>query len=698
MAVHGGTMTKTSIQHSLLVQQCARTINIALRLCGILLLVHALSSTSTRAEEQAIAPYFEVLQSAGEDAPASERLPLKAMHADVTINGGIASVILKQRFGNNGTKPIEARYLFPASTGAAVHHMEMRVGERIINAIIKEKVEAKAIYEKAKEENKTASLLEQQRPNVFQMSVANIMPGDDIEVTLHYSERITPTASIYTFVLPGVVGPRYHSPDQSTNGAQWVSNPYLTPEDTGQPDTTLDYRVNVMLSTPLPLKDLSCDTHQNSVEYVDERNVKIKLQREPGDDASDRDFIVRYRMADEKIATGLSLGDEIEGEKFFALQIEPPTRVTPDSITPREYIFVVDVSGSMNGFPLNTAKRMLDKLVGNLRPQDRFNLLLFASSNRVLSPHSLPATNNNIDKAKRLIDRSGGGGTELLPALKKAYSLGGDEGISRSIVILTDGYVSCEAEAFELIREQLGNANLFAFGIGSSVNRHLIEGLAATGRGEPFVVTDPVQCEAKAAEFNEYVSSPVLTDIKVRFDGFDAYANEPQAQPDLFADRPLVITGKWRGAPVGTIHIDGKLGDGSPYQHTFEINDEVIEKSSIDEPLRILWARERVRALADYALLTETSEAKREVTSLGLTYSLVTPFTSFVAVMDETRHHGDSPGETVNQPLPLPKGVTSNAVGGGHLGGGSVPEPSSIFLLLIGGLSLLWSRLSARNR
>ena len=691
-------MTKTSTQYIRLVQHCARAINIALRICGILFLVHAISSASTQAEDKPIAPYFEVIQQGADDAPTTERLPLKAMHADVTIRGGIASVTLKQRFGNNGTEPIEARYLFPASTGAAIHHMEMRVGDRVIQAVIKEKEEAKAIYETAKKENKTASLLEQQRPNVFQMSVANVMPGDDIEVTLHYSERITPTASIYTFALPGVVGPRYHSPNQSNDGAHWVSNPYLKPEDTGQQDTTVDYKIKVTLSTPLPLQDLACSTHQNSVDYLDDRNATITLQPEPGDDASNRDFIVRYRMADEKIAAGLSLSDEIEEEKFFALQVEPPTRVTPDTIPPREYIFVVDVSGSMNGFPLDTAKRMLDELVGNLRSQDRFNVLLFASSNRVLSPHSLPATSKNIRKAKKLIDNEGGGGTELLPALKRAFSLGGDEGVSRSIVILTDGFVSCEAEAFELIRENLGTANLFAFGIGSSVNRHLIEGLAATGRGEPFVVTDPTQCKSKAAEFNDYVGSPVLTDIKVQFDGFDAYAIEPQAQPDLFADRPLVITGKWRGAPVGAIRISGKLGDGSLFEHSFEIDENSIEKSSNDEPLRALWARERVRSLADYALLTDKSEAKREVTSLGLTYSLVTPFTSFVAVMDEIRHDGDSSGESVNQPLPLPKGVSSQAIGGSSFGGGSVPEPGATFLLLIGGLTLLWSRLSARNR
>lgn len=315
-----------------------------------------------------------------------------------------------------------------------------------------------------------------------------------------------------------------------------------------------------------------------------------------------------------------------------------------------------------------------------------------------MSKHSLPASSDNIAKAKRLLDTNGGGGTELLPALRHAFSLTGEEGVSRSVVIITDGFVSCEKEAFQLIRDQLGNANLFAFGIGSSVNRHLIEGLAATGRGEPFVVTSATECKETAKRFADYVASPVLTDIKLSHEGIDTYAIEPASQPDLFAERPMVITGKWRGAPSGKIHLTGKLGDGSPFNQTFDVNDQQSATKTNDETLRILWARERVRALSDYATLVDDSEAKREVTTLGLTYSLVTPFTSFVAVMDEVRHHGDGSGNRVTQPLPLPKGVSINAVGGSIVSNGSVPEPGVTMLLLIGGIALLWSRFSARNR
>jgi len=212
-----------------------------------------------------------------------------------------------------------------------------------------------------------------------------------------------------------------------------------------------------------------------------------------------RDFLLKYRLAGGQIETGLLLY-EGEEEDFFLLMLQPPKRVTDSQIPAREYVFIVDVSGSMHGFPLDISKKLLKDLIGNLRPTDRFNVLLFAGGSSVMSKESLPATPENIAHAINVIERQrGGGGTELLPAMKKALALPRTEGYSRSVVIATDGYVTVEEEAFDLIRNNLGDANMFAFGIGSSVNRYIIEGMARVGMGEPFIITKPEEAPQLAS-------------------------------------------------------------------------------------------------------------------------------------------------------------------------------------------------------
>jgi len=327
---------------------------------------------------------------------------------------------------------------------------------------------------------------------------------------------------------------------------------------------------------------------------------------------------------------------------------------------PREYIFIVDVSGSMHGFPLNISKKLLKDLIGNLRPTDRFNVLLFAGGSSVMSEKSLPATPKNIGHAINMIERQrGGGGTELLPALKKALSLPRTEGYSRSVVIATDGYVSVEAEAFDLIRNNLGNANMFTFGIGSSVNRYIIEGMARVGMGEPFIIIRPEEAAIKAEKFRKLIQSPVLTGVKIDFGKFEVYDVEPPSIPDVLADRPVIIFGKWRGRPQGNIHLKGIAGDGSFMK---EVDVGKIKPSKTNSALRYLWARHRIAILSDYNKLHPQDERVMEVTNLGLTYNLLTAYTSFVAI-DTLVRLKDGKAVTVKQPLPLPQGVSDYAVG-----------------------------------
>ena len=336
--------------------------------------------------------------------------------------------------------------------------------------------------------------------------------------------------------------------------------------------------------------------------------------------------------------------------------------MTEQQIPRREYIFIVDVSGSMHGFPIDISKKLLQDLLGHLRPTDRFNVLLFSGGSALLANTSLPAIPANVTTALDLINRQqGGGGTELLPALKRALTIPRAEGFSRTVVIATDGYVHVEAEAFDLIRTHLGDANFFPFGIGTSVNRFIIEGMARAGMGESFVITKPEEARGAAEKFRKYIQSPVLTRVRVDFGSFGAYDIEPAGIPDVLAERPVIVFGKWRGVPEGRITIRGIAGS-----HDFEkqlvVND--VKPLTDNAALRYLWARHRITLLGDYEKLQPASERVKEITHLGLTYNLLTAYTSFVAIDTVVRRQG---GEviTVQQPLPLPQGVSDLAVGKG---------------------------------
>jgi Ca-activated chloride channel family protein len=618
-----------------------------------------------------LSPYFFVKS----DDPVVDQLPLKSTSADVKVVGVIADVIVTQVYRNEGKKPLEAIYIFPASTRAAVYGMKMTIGKRTIVAKIQERKEARRQYEQAKQQGKSASLLEQQRPNVFQMNVANILPRDVIQVELKYTELLVPTDGIYEFVYPTVVGPRYsnQSAETALPSQRWVENPYLHQAES--PTYTFD--ITAHLAAGLPIQNVACASHKVDILYDGPSRSTIKL--DPKEKSSgNRDFILKYQLAGGKVQSGLLLS-EGEKEKFFLLMLQPPKRVNVNQIPPREYIFIVDVSGSMYGFPLDISKKLLKDLIGNLRLTDRFNVLLFSGGSSLMSEHSLPATPENIAHAVNLIDRQrGGGGTELLPALKRALSLTRSEGISRSVIIATDGYVTVEEEAFDLIRKHLGEANMFTFGIGSSVNRHLLEGMARVGMGEPFVIAKPEETREKAEKFRKMIESPVLTKIKVDFGKFNAYDVEPLSIPDVFAERPVIVFGKWRGKPTGEITISGMTSSGR-YLNKFDIRKErPLESNSA---LQYLWARHRVTLLSDYNSLHQNDERIKEVTQLGLTYNLLTAYTSFVAIDTEVRLVNGQ-AVTVKQPLPLPEGVSDYAVGNGIMSKQAIAPSSAPYAAL----------------
>lgn len=651
------------------------------RLFALCLLLVAVAPTRAddQPEPRVESPYFAVQGDSGLD-----QFPLKDTRVTARLNGVIASVRVRQVYRNQGTQPLNARYIFPGSTRAAVHGMTMTIGERRIVAAIREKENARRIFETAKSEGKSASLLAQKRPNVFSMDVANIAPGDEVVMELDYTEILDAEAGIYEFIYPGVVGPRYGGDaPESREEVRWVSNPYLRQGIEGESGFGLE----VDMSSPVPIHDLQSSSHAIVPAWQGAQAVRIGLA-EPGPAAANRDFILRYRLQGDAVVSGLTRFER-DGEHYFMLLAEPPLRVAPAELPARDYLFILDVSGSMHGFPLDTAKVLMTRLLGDLQPRDSFNILYFSGGSDVLSPVSLPATPANIARAQvMLTSLQGGGGTELLPALSTALAMPLPEGKSRSLVLVTDGYISAEDGAFRRIDGQLGGSNLFTFGIGSSVNRHLIEGLAKLGRAESFVVTDAREAAAAGERFRRYISAPVLSGIRLKGRDVELYDVEPATStgqlPDLLGERPVLVLGKYRNAGrKAALELSGVTGNG-PRTWNFALAD-----AATDAGLPQLWARKRLERL--YVFPGAAEDAREEILALGLKYSLLTSATSFVAV-DETPRVPAGEARDVTQPLPLPAGVSDLAVGEMR----PMPEPE--WTLLAGCSALLLAARHLRRR
>ncbi|WP_053002624.1 VIT and vWA domain-containing protein [Kordia jejudonensis] len=606
-------------------------------------LIALISSVSFAQKTQS--PYLEVLTS-------NAVIPLKSTIVDVKISGNIAHVQITQTYQNTGNVPIEAKYVFPLSTQAAVHNMQMTIGDRTINAKIFEKQQAQRVYDQALKAGKRAAKLDQHRPNVFQMNVGNIVQNDTVTIDIYYTELLVPLAGKYEFVFPNVVGPRFTG--ENTSGETVFNQPYTK---NGVADT-FAYDFNVQINSGIPIADVSSNTHNIKVHYPNTRIAEISLTNE-NKNPSNRDFILNYGMRGKEIQTGLLLYEH-EDEKFFAYMMEPPKASETVKPTAKEYLFVVDVSGSMNGYPMQVSKKLLRNLLINLPETDHYNILFFAGGSKILAPKPMACTKENIEKGLNFLTNiRGGGGTRLLHALETAYALPRmNNSSARSMVVITDGYVSVERKAFDLIEKNLGHANVFTFGIGSSVNRFLLEGMAKVSSSESFIVTEMNKADEVAEKFRNYIKSPLLTQIRIKAEGFEAYDITPSSIPDVFASRPILVFGKYKGDLNGKLIITGQQGTGI-FKKEFSVANGMLSKDN--KALRYLWARKKIERLDDYRKHFGNN-TKQQVIDLGLQYNLVTQHTSFVAV-DHEVVNANGRRKTIQQPLPMPKNVSNSAVG-----------------------------------
>jgi len=626
---------------------------------------------------------------------AQSMCPLKHTDVKADISGFISRVTVTQQFENPFKDKIEAVYTFPLPQNAAVDDMTMLIGERTIKGKILPREEAQAVYEAAKSSGKVASLLDQERPNIFTQSVANILPGEKIKITISYVEVLKYDEGSYEFVFPMVVGPRYvpGTPTGESQGNGGASDTDRVPDASritpkvapAEMRSGHDISLEVNLDAGLIVEDVSSKTHAIDIQRPTIRTARLKLK----DSATipNKDFILRYDIAGKAVQDALLTHASDKG-RFFTLILQPPERVAAEDVMPKELVFVLDTSGSMSGFPIEKAKETMKLALDNLYPSDTFNLITFAGDTHILFPRPVPATKQNLSRAQAFLQsRSGSGGTEMMTAIRAALAPSDDQSHVRIVCFMTDGYVGNDMEIVSEIQKHQ-NARVFSFGIGNAVNRFLLDKMAEYGRGEVEYVNLDDDGSAAARRFHERIRNPLLTDISIDWNGLPVADVYPQRIPDLFGAKPLILTGRFTNAGRATIRLKGKMA-GSDFVR--EIPVEFPETMASHDVLAPLWARARIDSLMGEDYLGAQAgkmqgALKDTITQLGIEYRLMTQFTSFVAVEEMIVTDGGQP-RRIDVPVEVPAGVD-------RVASGAEPARFMSYGLLSTGLS----KSSARGR
>ncbi len=613
------------------------------------------------------------LQALGAKGEVKGACPLEHTDVQAVVSGYVSRVTVSQRFSNPFAERIEAVYTFPLPHDGAVFDMEMKVGSRVIRGLIKKREEAAALYQAARASGRTAALLDQERPNIFTQSVANIRPGEQVEVRLRYTAMLPYKDGKFSFVFPMVVGPRY-MPGQPTGG----SGTGWSPDTTGVPDASRisppvtppgtraghDISLSLNLAPGLPLGEVRCTSHEADIARQP-WGAQIKLHKAA--EIPNRDFVLEYTTATDQIGDAvLSQTDGKGPDGYFALVLAPPARVKPEQAVPKEIVFVLDTSGSMTGQPIERAKEAMSACLEQLNPADTFNLITFSGETSVLFEQPVPASDANIARAAAFLrSRQGGGGTEMMKAIEAALRPSAAGSGVRVVCFMTDGYVGNDRAIIDAIGKYPG-ARVFSFGIGNSVNRFLLDGMAHAGRGEVEYVplTGPQTVTAAkeaAARFAERVRNPVLIDITLDWGDLPVADVQPTRLPDLFSTKPMMVVGRFTKPASGHLTLRGKTAAGD-FERKLEVKFAADDSSH--EVLPQLWARSTIEALSSDDPLANKPETKGLITQLGLDYRLMTAYTSFVAVEERTTTENGLP-KTVVVPVEMPEGVSYEGVFGG---------------------------------
>lgn len=623
--------------------------------------------------------------------------PLKRTDVKAEVSGFVARVDVTQIFANPSSEKIEAVYVFPLPAMAAVDDMKLEIAGRIVRGKILRREEARSVYEAARNAGQVAGLLDQERPNIFTQSVANIPPGAQVTITISYVETLKYEDGKYEFSFPTVVGPRY-MPASPRDDIRPLNNPNAPPNVkrrplprpqsssvTGVPDRERisppvarqgkraghDISIEVNLDAGVTLDNVASLSHEVEVGRTGASTAIVKLKNQAA--IPNKDFVLRYDVAGGEVRDALLTHRPANAngkEGFFTFILQPPERVAAADITPKELVFVIDTSGSMIGFPLDKAKETMKLALDGMNPRDTFNLITFSGDTRILFPEPVPATRENLSQAQSFLDsQQGGGGTEMMraiqAALKPSSNSYGTTKPVRVVCFMTDGYVGNDMEIIAEI-QKYSAARVFSFGIGNSTNRFLLDKMAEAGRGEVEYVSLNDDGSAAARRFHERVQNPLLTDISLTWDGIAVTDIYPRRTPDVFSAKPVIVTGRYTRPGRGKLHLRGLTANGE-YKRDIDVVLPAVETGH--DALASLWARRKVDDLMSGDWLgiqrgQPQANVKEEITQTGLDYRLLTQFTSFVAVEEMTITEPGSPPRKIEVPVELPDGVNERGIFG----------------------------------
>jgi Ca-activated chloride channel family protein len=592
------------------------------------------------------------------DNAAPVPVPLKHTDVKADIAGYIAAVDVTQQYHNPFSSKIEALYVFPLPHNAAVNEFVMTIGPRKIRGIIKERAEAERVYQEARSQGYVASLLTQERPNVFTQSVANIEPGKQIDINIRYFHTLAYADGWYEWHFPMVVGPRFNPPG-STDGIAAVARgtygtsgqktevQYLKPNERSGHDISLA----VNLDAGVKIEQLEVPSHKAEIR-TEANTADIKLS--PADTIPNKDFVLRYKVAGDRLKSAI-IANRDERGGYFTLMLYPPQSLSNLPRKPLELVYVLDCSGSMEGRPITQAKNAIRTALRKMPPDDTFQIVKFSSDAVLMSERPLPASHQNVQKALAYLDQPyGGGGTMMLEGIKKALDVPPDPSRLRFVCFLTDGFIGNETEILREIKQRLGTARIFSFGVGSSVNRYLLDHMAKMGRGAVAYLSLNQPAEPVMDAFVERISHPALTDITIDWGGMNASDVFPNQIPDLFVGRPVILAGKFGGNGRATLRVKGRIAG--------EI-EEIPLAVNLDDPgakhaaMRTIWARMKIADLADRATWdVAAADLATQIKTLALEHSLMSAFTAFVAV-DSTQQAQGAYGTSIAVPVPVPEGV-----------------------------------------
>ncbi len=606
-------------------------------------------------------------------------LPLEHTEAHITVDGSIQLVTVRQVYGNPYTNPIETVYVFPLPESGAVYSMDMEIGDRRIEGEINERAEAQRIYQAAISQGQTAALLEQERPNVFTQTVGNIMPGDDIIIEIMYAAPVSYNDGTWEVVYPMVVGPRF-----IPNGVADADRitPDIVPEDTR---SGYDIELTLTLDPGFPIREFESLNHATSNEIQDDDRLFVELSRE--NEIPNRDFVFSYTTAGNDIGAGVvSHNGDLGGH--FMLMLEPDANVDPGDIAPKEIFFVVDNSGSMYGQPMDVAKETVRQFVSGMNPDDTFQIMKFSETASSMSAEPMRNTAANVNRGIDYINAmSGMGGTMMIEGVRACIGYPEDRERMRYIVFLTDGYIGNETEILSELKNTLGeNTRLFSIGVGSSVNRYLIEGLAEEGRGYATYVGLDQDPKSAVEDIYNKINNPYLVGINIDWGNLDVTEVYPREIRDLYDGEPLVVVGRYGDSGRDEITISGTL-NGRSWERS--MNVRLVSRGGSEAADR-LWAREKIhhlnRLVLDSGYQGKPSDGLIEqIIGVSLDYRVLCEQTAFVAVDTYERADGSNP-EFIGIPVNMPEGVsydgifgtnartTSGSTGVFH---GNMPAPAS---------------------